>query len=104
MIPAVYESEAKYIESKSTLEEKLAAIEAVRTALLTAMLDVARLGGVNEYFFNDGQTTIKKVYGSIMQIQMTRSVLELEANEIRVQLRNSGVVRMIPHTNIIGRR
>ena len=104
MVPAVYESEIKYVQSFDTLVAQLAAIEAVRAALLTQMANIASLGSVSEYFFNDGQTTIKKVYTSIEQIQATRRVLETEANEIRVQLRGGCMVRLVPSTNFMGRR
>jgi hypothetical protein len=104
MVPAVFESEIKYVQSHTTLVAQLAAIEAVRAALLTQMANIAAIGSVSEYFFNDGQTTIKKVYTNIGQIQTTRQILETEANEIRVQLRGGCMVRLVPNTNFIGRR
>lgn len=104
MIRPIYENEVDYIESKTELQAKLAAIEEVRAALLAQMLVIATGKPVMEYFLNDGHTTIKRVYSSGEQIMAARKALEDEGNQIRRSLRGGGVTRSIPGKNLTGRK
>lgn len=104
MVQPVYTNEIDYIKSRSSLQEELTAIEAVRTALLAQMLVVATGKPVQEYMLNDGQTTIKRVYRTTDEIMKARAILQIEANEIRKTLRGGGVRRMVDSKNFIGKQ
>lgn len=65
----VYGSEREYLESQTTLENRIAAIDAIIEALLLTAASSTANEGISEYWLNDGQTQIKTIYRSGMQIQ-----------------------------------
>lgn len=57
----IYESADIYIENGTTIQDRIARIDAVIDALLTTAIKAAAKDGISEYSLNDGQTTIKTV-------------------------------------------
>jgi hypothetical protein len=57
-----YDSAYNYIESCTTLRDKITRIEAIITALEDTALKAAANDNITEYMLNDGQTIIKTVY------------------------------------------
>lgn len=68
----IYDSAKIYIESKSSLIDKIKAIDSVIAALTTGMLDVAANGGISSYSLDNGQTKINQTYRDPESI--TRSI------------------------------
>lgn len=61
-----FESCAIYVQSRTTLLDKIAAIDAIIEALEAQALVQAGSDSVQEYSLNDGQTIIKKIFkGSV---------------------------------------
>jgi len=103
MQPAIYEKDSSYIQSQTTIEAKVAAIDAIVDALMTQALTLAQQGEpVTEFMLNDGQTIIKAVYRSPEQVYKSIEVLE----KLRNYYTNTGRrnIRMINWRNLIGRR
>jgi len=65
----VYKSEREFVESCTTLEARIAAIDAIIESLLLSAASSTANEGISEYWLNDGQTQIKTVYRSGMMIQ-----------------------------------
>lgn len=96
-----FENCSVYISSRTTLEAKIAAIDAIITALYAQMLVLATQDSpVQEYLLNDGQTTIKAMYRSEASISKTIDILNKQRNELINQL-NGRVVRMVDSKNFI---
>lgn len=72
----VYASASEYIGSKTTLKEKVKAIDLIIASLLTTAAKAAEDDNINEYWLNDGQTQIKTIYKGVHAIQ--RSIEEFE--------------------------
>jgi hypothetical protein len=58
----VYESARLFIESATTLEAKIAAIDSIIDGLYAAAATAAGKDDISEYSLNDGQVIIKTVY------------------------------------------
>jgi len=61
-----YDSCGIYVQSKTTLLDKIAAIDAIIDMLESTALTMAGNDNIQEYSLNDGQTIIKTIYkGSV---------------------------------------
>ncbi len=104
MIAPVYLNEVDFIQSFQELVDQLAAIRAVRAALLAQLLILATGKPVKEYFLSDQHTTIRRAYNTPVEIYKARDLLLLEENRIRRKLNGSNVARAIGGNNLIGRK
>lgn len=68
----VYDSAANYVNSCTTLEARIAAIDNIISSLLTTALTAVGKGDIAEYSLDDGQTKIKTMYRSADEI--TKSI------------------------------
>lgn len=59
-----FSSEGLYIASKTGAAARIVAIDACIDALMTSVLAACGKSSTQEYFLDDGQTKIKKVYRS----------------------------------------
>ncbi len=101
MIPVAFESDRAYLQSCTTVEDKIAACDAIIDALFTQMLALAQQESpIQEYMLNDGQTIIKAIYRDAKQITMSIDAL----TKIRNRYANQGrrVMHMIDGKNLIG--
>lgn len=91
----IYDSCKKYLQSATTLEAKISAIDAIIDALTLSAIDIANGGDqVNEYQLNDGQTIIREVYRGTQRI--AAAINAFEAIKQRYVSRYNGrVKRMI---------
>lgn len=64
----IYDSEAIYIETATTIAGKIIKLDAIILALETEALNRAANEGISEYSLDDGQTKIKTVYRSTKDI------------------------------------
>lgn len=62
-----FKSEWDYIDS-CVSKERVIAVDACITALLTTVLKSAATGDINEYHLSDGQTKIQKTYRSVAEV------------------------------------
>lgn len=98
-----FDSASIYIESCSTLRDKITAIDNIIATLELKALDVAANSDLTEYTLNDGQTQIKCTYRSAESI--TASINAFEAIKQRyVNRLNGRMVRLVDGKNFIPRR
>lgn len=103
MTPVIFISDRQYLQSCSTIEAKIVAIDAIIDALYEQMLVLAQDDSpIQEYMLNDGQTTIKCIYRSTQSITSSIDVLTKQRNRYANQGRR--VMHMIDSKNLIGRR
>lgn len=101
-----YESAYEYIDSSTTIQEKITKIDQVINALYDTAIKSASNDNISEYWLNDGQTQIKTVYKgtdqvmkSIKDFEMLRDMLVVKYNK-----RNIGsVYRLVDGKNFTGR-
>lgn len=87
-----------YIESCTTLQAKIAAINAIIDALEIQALDAIATNNITEYQLNDGQTIIKEVYRGSDNI--AKAINEYEAIKQRyVNRLNGRVIRGVDSKN-----
>jgi hypothetical protein len=103
MIPAIYFKDTDYILSCATVTAQVAAIDAIKTALLVQMLNVASNGQpVTEYTLSDGQTHIKANYQTVADIEKSINALDYMRNRITNNAKGR-TTRGIDIKNFIGR-
>ncbi len=68
----IFESASAYIESCTTLEARITAIDAIIDQLFTASAKAAESGHLDEYWFDDGHIKIRSKYRSVTE--MTNSI------------------------------
>lgn len=96
-----YDSAAVYIESASSIRQKITRLDAIIDALLTTVLKSAENGDVQEYWLNDGQTQIKTSYRSAKEVLDAVNVFE-RTKQIYVNRLNGRVMRLVDGKNFIG--
>lgn len=91
-----------YIESQTSIEAKIVAIDAIITSLLSAAASSAGTSHLSEYSLNDGQVLIKSsLRGSTAIMQ---AIKDFEALKIFYMNKiNPRVVRLVDEKNFIGR-
>jgi basic membrane lipoprotein Med (substrate-binding protein (PBP1-ABC) superfamily) len=95
---ATFDSAQIYIDSATSLQDKITRIDAVIDGLLTSALKAAGTGNVSEYGLNDGQTQIKTVYRSVSEVM--KSIEAFEAlKQLYVNRLNGRVVRLMDSKN-----
>lgn len=65
----IFTSEREYIDSRTTLAAKIAAIDNIINTLISTAANAAVNEDVTEYWLNDGQTQIKTIYRSMTQVE-----------------------------------
>lgn len=94
----VYSSATQYIESCTSLKAKIAAIDAIISALFATALKAAENENITQYSLNDGQTIISTTYKSVKAI--TDSIQSMRAiRSAYVQQLQGRVVRMVDSKN-----
>lgn len=91
---ATYPNESAFIESRSSLQERIKAIDMLILALLDTMTRAALSDDTLEYRLNDGQTVIQRTYRSVEDISASIDALERIKNTYKRQL-TGGVTRLI---------
>ena len=90
----VYDSASIYIQSSTTLCEKIEKIDAIIAALEDTALQSAGNDNIEEYWLDDGQSKIKTSYKGTDQI--FKSIIAFERmRQIYVNRLNGFVVRMV---------
>lgn len=63
-----YDSAQAYIDTATTLRERIDRLSAIITALETSALKAAGTGNMSEYSLDDGQTKIRTVYRNAEEV------------------------------------
>lgn len=90
----VYDSAYIYIDSATSLDDKITRIDAIIDALLTTALKSATSDHLTEYELNDGQTKIKASYKGTDAIFTSINVLE-RAKQMYVNRKNGRCFRLV---------
>ena len=97
-----FDSAAIYIDSATSLCDKITRIDAVIDGLLTNALKAAATDNIEEYSLNDGQTIIKTIYRNAESVM--KSIKAFEAlKQLYVNRLNGRVVRLVDSKNFTGR-
>lgn len=90
----IYDSSYKYIDSATTVTEKIVKIDAIITALEATALKSAANDDISEYSLDDGQTKIRTAYkGTESVLKSIESFIKLK--EYYVNKLNGRVIRLI---------
>ena len=76
----IYDSEGLYIESATSLADKICKIDAVIAVLFTTVLKAAGTDNFTEYVLDDGQTKIRATYKGADSVLKSIKVLETMKN------------------------
>lgn len=71
-----YDSADIYVETGTTLREKIVKVDAIIEALETSALKAAGKNSIQEYTLNDGQTTIRAAYRSASEVEASITAFE----------------------------
>jgi hypothetical protein len=94
----VYDSAAIYIDSCTTLQAKITAIDQIIDALLSVAAKSAAGDNISEYSLNDGQTQIRTVYKGADQV--TESIQKFEKlKQLYVNRLNGRAIRLVDAKN-----
>lgn len=101
-----YFSTTQYIESATSLQDKITKIDALIDLLFTTATKAALGDNISEYMLDDGQTIIKTVYRgadavakSIQDLQKLREIIQATLNRNS----NGSVIRLVDSSNLTGR-
>lgn len=96
-----YDSATSYVESCTTLQARIAAIDAIIDGLFTSALKAAEKGDVKEYWLNDGQVLIKTTYRNAEEV--SKSILHFQKIRVMYENRLTGrAFRLVDGKNMIG--
>lgn len=98
----IYDSADIYLESKTTARQKVVAIDAIITALLSTAAKAATGENITEYWLDDGQTKIKTVRRSSGEIMASIKAFE-QLKQLYINQINGRVMRLVDGKNFIGR-
>lgn len=98
----IYDSAAIYLDSTTTLQDRIVRLDAVIDALITLSLKAAETANFDEYQLNDGQTVIRTKYRDVMQISNSIAAFEREKQRCVNKL-NGRMVRLVDSKNFIQR-
>lgn len=99
----VFDSAAIYVESKKTAREKIIAIDAIIDALLSTALKAASAGDVTEFSLDDGQSKVKTIFRSPMEVMKSIEAFKMLKQEYMNTV-NGRVMRMIDGKSFTRRR
>ncbi len=93
-----YDSAQLFIESATSLEDKICKIDLVISALLTSALKAAETGNITEYTLDDGQTRIQTEYRDPAAV--SRSIRAFQTiRQDYINQRNGRTFRLNPGEN-----
>jgi peptidyl-tRNA hydrolase len=73
---AEYESGYAYIETATSIKQKVACIDSIIDGLLNSALKAVENEDISEYWLDDGQTKIKTVYRSAAEVMKSINSFE----------------------------
>jgi len=103
--PVVYFSVRQYLESCSSLQAKIDALESIITNMMVTTASMASTGAFEPYRFDDGQTKIEILYQNPESMAKALMALQTLQDQLRARQFNNAngrVTRMVPGENFIG--
>lgn len=98
-----YDSAAIFIETGTTLDDKIAKIDAIIVALEATALTAAANDNIQEYELNDGQVKIKTAYRGVDAIFKSIKAFE-QIRQQYINRKNGRMMRMVDGKNFTGNR
>jgi hypothetical protein len=95
-----FDSAAIYVQSATTLRDKIARYDAVITALETSVLSASEKAAVSEYWLDDGQVKIKSIYRNPNEVAASIKAF-MAIREIYVNKLNGRHIRLVDSKNFI---
>jgi len=102
--PIIYDSSSIYIESATSIEDRINKIDQIIGVLLGSILKAAEKAHILEYTLDDGMTIVKASYRDPMQVQASIYALERTKNYYIAKLNKSKQVRLVNRKSFNGRR
>ncbi len=94
-----YDTAQIYVQSKKSMEDKLAAVESIIDNLMLMAADTAGTSNYSEYYLDDGQTKISTKYRSVMDVQA--GILAFERlRQMYLNRLNGRVMRLVDSKNL----
>ena len=97
-----YDTATLYLESATTNQAKVIAIDAIITALLSTAATAASNENISEYSLNDGQVIIKTNYRGVESIYKSIAAFRKLRQEY-INMINGRVIRCVDGKNFIGK-
>lgn len=102
MSEVIFESAAAYLETCTSIDAKIAAIDVIISKLLTSAATAAESGHLDEYWFDDGHVKIRSKYRNVTE--MSRSITGFQQlRTMYVNQKTGRIVRLKDVSNFIGR-
>ena len=100
----IYESAADYVDSATSLKDKIQRLEAIITQLMTVALKAVETDNILEYSLDDGQTKIQTKYKGADQVLKSIKAYEDLKERYKMMLNNQGKrkVRLLDENNLRG--
>lgn len=98
-----YSSADVYIESASTLKEKIAKIDAIIVALEATALKAAAGDDISSYMLDDGHTKINTMYRGVDSVMKSIESFE-KLKQMYINRLNGRMVRLVDGKNFKGPR
>lgn len=99
----IFDSADIFIESASSLQDKIAKIDLVIDALLTNALKAAANQNISEYSLNDGQTQIKTAYKGTESVMKSIEAFEKLKTYYTIKLNGGRMTRLVDGRNFVNR-
>lgn len=99
----IYDSAVVYIQTATTLKDKIAKLDAIITALETSALTAASKSAIQEYQLDDGQTKIRTMYRNAKEVADSITAFETIRQRYINQL-NGRMTRLVDSKNFTNRR
>jgi hypothetical protein len=96
----IYDSAGLYLESKTTMAERVDAIQEIIDALILKAADATATANYEEYSLNDGQTQIRTRYRSVQDIEAAITVFDRLLQRYLNRL-NGRAMRMVDSKNFL---
>ncbi len=88
-----------YLDTKSSITDKIKAVQSIIDALLVAAADSTSKTGIEEYTLDDGQTKIRQTYKSTEDIWKGIKAFETLKNYY-ISQRDGREMRVVPEQNM----
>lgn len=101
MREVIFEKASDYIESCTTINAKIAAIDAIILQLLNTAAKSAESGHMDEYWFDDGHVKIRSKYRNVTQVESSITGFQRLRN-MYVNMKAGRVIRLMDSKNFNG--
>jgi hypothetical protein len=98
----IFQSVAEYIDSCTSLDAKIAAMDAVIDKLMIASIAAAESGHIDEYWFDDGHVKIRSKYRNPADMQASITSFE-RLRQMYINRKYGYVTRLMDQSNFHGR-